>query len=313
MLVSKSSSDEEQVRQILLHLREEDPERFISEAETILVNPDIRFHIKDTVLAFLRTLPDPTAAEWELIARLIATEPPFTTHLWLSIRTLPWFERLDTEGVIAGWLASNAETDHRHALETMLGAVKERPDLMAELLAPYAGRAADYPAWLAWITRFANVYESRALFDLVLDAIRRGDYQGNEHALWLSLHGLGQRRPSWGAELLAAYLWQIGLRRPSARRPESPCSGPEIDSSTPPSRRTAQSAEGAPEPFCELLLPYMCHVMQLTRGLIAGTSDLRSTFLRSTSHQRPSARPRCRTLSHGERSPLSVQAGHHRG
>ena len=56
---------------------------------------------------------------------------------------------------------------------------------MAELLAPYAGHAADYPAWLSWITRFGNLCKSRALFELVLAAIRRGDYQDIEHTLWV--------------------------------------------------------------------------------------------------------------------------------
>jgi hypothetical protein len=80
------------------------------------------------------------------------------------MRTVPWFERLDAEGVIAGWLASHNLADHAHAIEVMLGAATKRADRMAELLAPYAGHAADYPAWLSWITRFGNLYKSRALF-----------------------------------------------------------------------------------------------------------------------------------------------------
>ena len=77
------------------------------------------------------------------------------------MRTVPWFERLDAEGVIAGWLASHDPADHAHAIEVMLGAAAERADRMAELLAPYAGQAADYPAWLSWITRFGNLHKSR--------------------------------------------------------------------------------------------------------------------------------------------------------
>jgi hypothetical protein len=44
------------------------------------------------------------------------------------------------------------------------------------------------------------------VFELVLAAIRRGDYQDIEHTLWVAAHGPGQRRPAWAAELLAAYL-----------------------------------------------------------------------------------------------------------
>ena len=31
-------------------------------------------------------------------ARLIAANPPFANQLWLSLRTTPWFDRLDAEG-----------------------------------------------------------------------------------------------------------------------------------------------------------------------------------------------------------------------
>ena len=50
-----------QVRQILLHIRDDDPERFIREAEAVLAHRKIRFHIKAVVLAVLRSLDDPTA------------------------------------------------------------------------------------------------------------------------------------------------------------------------------------------------------------------------------------------------------------
>jgi hypothetical protein len=49
-----------QVRQILLHIRDDKPERFTREAEAVLAHPKIRFHIKAVVLAVLRSLADPT-------------------------------------------------------------------------------------------------------------------------------------------------------------------------------------------------------------------------------------------------------------
>lgn len=252
-----------QVRQILIHLRDEDPERYITEVEAVLNGQQIRYHITATVLAFLRAVTGPTVAEWEMIARLIATAPPFGDQLWLTMRTLPWFERLDAEGVIAGWLASNEAADHRHALEVMLGAVKERPDRMAELLAPHAGRAADYVASLSWITRFGSIPGSRALFELVLTAVRRGEYRGVEHALWLAAHGLGQSRPEWAAELLQAYLSD----RPGAFDLDAAGHVAALQLTEHSALELAsQSAEGAPERFCELLLPYMRQVMQLTEG-----------------------------------------------
>lgn len=250
-----------QVRQILVHLRDEEPQRYVSEVEAVLSGPAVRFHIKDTVLASLQALTDPTASEWQMMARLVARALPFADRLWVTMRTVPWFERLDAEGVIAGWLASHDPADHAHAIEVMLGAATERPDRMAELLAPYAGQAAGYPAWLSWITRFGNLHKSRALFELVLAAICRGDYQDIDQTLWIAAHGLGQRRPAWAAELLAAYL----ADRPHAFDLDELGSVGALRSTEHVALELAsQSADGAPGQFCELLLPYMLQVMQLT-------------------------------------------------
>jgi hypothetical protein len=250
-----------QVRQILAYLRDEDRERYLTEVESVVGHAVVRFHLKELVLAFLRSLTGPTAAEWAMISRLIAADPPFANQLWLTLRTLPWFDRLDAEGVIEQWLASEVEADHYHALDVMLGGVTERLDRLAALLATHAGRAADYPIWLNWIIRFGDMYQSRPLFDLVVDAIRRGDYQGHEQGLWLATSGRGQRQPGWAVELLTAYLadqpgaWDLDdIGRVKALR-LGEHSAIELAS---------QSAAGAPEQFCQLLVPYVLEVMALT-------------------------------------------------
>ena len=256
-----------QVRQILIRLHGDDPERFVSEVEAILTDPDARFHIKDLVLAFLRALTEPTVAEWGLMGRLIAAGLPFADRLWLTMRTLPWFKRLDAEGFIADGLASSDNADHRRVLELMLGAVKEQPDRIAGLVAPYAGRTPDYPAWLSWIIRFGNIYESRALFELVTAAIRRGDFEGIEHALWLGVHGLGQQQPGWAAELLGTYL----AERPHAFDVDTAGRVMALNLTDHALKElTAQSAEGAPQEFLEQLVPYLLQVMELTGAQPAG-------------------------------------------
>jgi hypothetical protein len=61
-----------QVRQILLYIRDDDPTRFVCEAEAVLAHPEVRFHIKAAVLAVVRSLPDPSQADWQMIERLLA-------------------------------------------------------------------------------------------------------------------------------------------------------------------------------------------------------------------------------------------------
>jgi hypothetical protein len=252
-----------QVRQILLYLRDDDPARFVREAEAVLAHPKVRFHIKAVVLALLRSLPDPSTADWQMIQRLMGPEGPVATNLWLTVRTPPWFDRMDAEGAIAGWLATEDDAVRAQVMDVLLGAIKERPDRMAELIAPYAGTTAQYPNWLAWITRFANVHESRALFELVLDAVRRGDYNDREQALWMAVFGLGEHQPTWAVELLRTWL---------ADR----TGGLDLDANDQVTalRVTEHSlvelarhaADQAPLQFCQALVPYMLRVMSLTEG-----------------------------------------------
>jgi len=121
--------------------RDEDQERYLTEVKSVLSEPGIRFHIKETVLAYLGSLSDPTAGEWDMVAHLALAGLPFADRLWAAIRTRPWFDCLDAAGSIERWLAEDDAVNHNHALGIMLAAVKERPDRIAELLAPHASKA----------------------------------------------------------------------------------------------------------------------------------------------------------------------------
>ncbi len=250
-----------QVRQILNYLRGPDPERFVAEVEGLLTNSRVRFHIKDVVLAIVRALSDPTSAEWEMVSRMLELRPPFEDRVWQCLRTLPWFGRLDAEGVLEEWLAGDDERYHNYALNVMVGAAKHRPDRIAELLQPYAGRAEKYGDWLSWIVRLANVHESRPLFNLLLDAIRSGEVSSYGHYVWMFTHDLAEHQPTWAVELLTVHL----VLRPEARtRDDAGKVVTLLDRDHALIRMVGQAAVGAPQEFCELLIPYMLTVMRLT-------------------------------------------------
>jgi len=149
-----------QVRQILLQIRDDDPERFIRETEAVLSHPKIRFHIKAVALAVLRSLPNPTKAEWQMIEQLMSPAEPLTPHLWATVNAVAWFDRLDAEGAVAHRLASSDLTTYERVMLAIVESTKLRADRMAQLIAPYAGTNPQYPNWLAWITRFADVHTS---------------------------------------------------------------------------------------------------------------------------------------------------------
>src|SRR5205823_6112275 len=119
----------------------------------------------------------------------------------------------------------------------------------------------DYPRWLAWVVRFADLQDSRKLFDLVLAALRTGHISASDHDLWLSCDPLGDHRPDWAVELIHVVL---------AERPESM----EVndDGEIPFLRSTeygaldliAKSANAVPELFCTTLIPDLLNLMGAT-------------------------------------------------
>ncbi len=78
-----------QVRQVLVHLHAEQPERFVVEVEALLVEEGIRFHVKEVVLALLRALQSPSRAEWQIIERQFAADSEISDRLWFVVRTTP--------------------------------------------------------------------------------------------------------------------------------------------------------------------------------------------------------------------------------
>ncbi|MEV5413509.1 hypothetical protein AB0K60_32340 [Thermopolyspora sp. NPDC052614] len=249
-----------QVRQIMNHLRELEPDRFVTEVEALLTSPDIRYHIKDVALALLSALDDPSAREWEMVARILEARPVFVERLWRSLRTVGWFKRLDAEGMIQEWLAGADEAAQGRALEVMSSGAKYDPGRMADLLRPHVAIGA-YPSWLQWVVRFADIHKSRPLFELLLDAVRRGQYDTAEHELWLSAHDLGEHQPAWAVELIAAYL----VDRPGAMQLNSNGKvAALLDRDHSAIKLVQLGATEAPQLFCDLLLPYMLRVMAAT-------------------------------------------------
>jgi hypothetical protein len=248
-----------QVRQILTHLRASCADRFVEEVRTLLTSNDIRFHIKAAVLAVLGGITDPATHEADMLVDVAAGHPPYEARLWSHLRTPAWFSRLDADGHIADWLRAGEEAQTR-ALNLMVGVAATLPDRLAALLAEHR-EAPLYPDWLRWVVRFAELRASRPLFDLFLDAIRSGRYDGYEHDLWLSVHNLAEEHPDWAVEVLVAFL----VDRPGALEQNEQGQVNTLKSRDYQGTDLARkAAAGAPQQFCALLLPYLLEVMEVT-------------------------------------------------
>ena len=249
-----------QVRQILQHLYEREPERFRVEASSVLTSEQVRFHIKATVLAVLSNLDAPTSEDAEVIFEVAATVPWLEEQLWLHTRRAPWFRRFYEYGMIDAWLDSGEPTLPQRAVNLMVSAVKELPSKVAELLRVRQA-APEYLNWLRWIARFSDVHQNRALFDLVLAAVRDGGFDAAEHELWLAVHDLGKHRPLWAIELIQA-------------RVIDHAEGLLLDESGSVAllklreygavEMVREAATAEPLAFVETVVPFLCQVMAAT-------------------------------------------------
>lgn len=192
-----------QVRQILQHLSEREPERFRDEITTVLMSDQVRFHIKETVLAILSNLSDPTSEDAAVILEVAATEPSFGEQLWSHTRSASWFNRFQEDGQIDVWLDSGEPTLQARALNLMMTSIREYPVKVAELLRARQD-APQYLEWVRWTSGRADAHHSREMFDLLLAAVRAGGFDAEGSELWLTTHDLAKHRPLWAIELLRA-------------------------------------------------------------------------------------------------------------
>ncbi|MFC7380644.1 AAA family ATPase [Sphaerisporangium rhizosphaerae] len=249
-----------QVRQIANHLRELDEERFVREIRDLLLDPAVRYHLKDVAITLLGGLSVPTGLECALVVDVLSKVPLFADQLWLALRTGDWFRALDDEGLIEEWMSGADEALRSRAVEIMAGGVRDHPDRVAAILGAHSAADA-YPRWLHFIVMAGTVADSRTLFDLVVSAVRQGNYAGTEHALWISVHGLAQRRPEWALELMAAHLDE----RLDALALDDAGNVAALTSRDHEALELLRTgARLRPELFCRKFLPYMRRVMALT-------------------------------------------------
>ncbi|MCF3106580.1 hypothetical protein IPZ58_34195 [Streptomyces roseoverticillatus] len=249
-----------QVRQVLDHLRDLDPERFAEEVEGLLTSPGIRYHLKDVTLAVLRGLEAPTATEWDAVARVLDTRPSFQTHLVNAVGNAAWFRRADDEGVIENWLNSADARERDWAVRMMVAAAGTFPDRVASLLEPNAS-GPQYGSWLLQIVRFARLADSRRLFDLVLDSVRSGLLTGLEYILWFSVGDLAAEEPAWAVEWLGVLLAD---RRDALQLDGQGRVAVLLTSEHAALGLVSAAALGAPEEFCVRLLPVLLDVVSAT-------------------------------------------------
>ena len=190
-----------QVRQILELLRERDPDRFRTEIEAVLSSADVRFHIKDTVIAVLANVSAPTLEDVELVLRLAELDSTLTKQLWLQLARPTWFGPFYAHGHIERWLDSDDAALRDRSVNWMGNAGAEHGAEVAELLSA-RNQSSDYVMWLRRVAQRTDLHHQRRLFELLLDAVRAGQIYPADQNVWLSAHELPEHQPLWAIEML---------------------------------------------------------------------------------------------------------------
>lgn len=115
-----------QVRQILSVARDHDRTTYLKDLDFILTDPRVRPHVRDLVIRWLQTIPDPTFAEWELVLAHDRSSEALPRHVGKVVfSNAGWIRLLDAHGIIADWLNASHDDDLRWALRAIETVAKD--------------------------------------------------------------------------------------------------------------------------------------------------------------------------------------------
>ncbi len=262
-----------QVRQVLLHRRDDDPGSALRDVDAVLNDGGIRPHLKAIVISLLGALDDPTEAEWRLLEPSLASE--LFDHVLRSIHgSASWFDLLDTIGVFDLWLNGTDETLVNRAIWLMRGCMRDRLDRVAQLLAPFLSTSASWDRRLVSTVLSADLETSREMFDLCLALVNSGAAddalvgRNGSSRLWHTAHTLADNNAEWACQLIAACCDRLSALASIVGygNPFEMSIGPHGSDGL----AVKQAADSAPREFVDLLLPF---VLRVLNGSVAQDDD----------------------------------------
>ena len=268
-----------QVRQVLIYLRDADPERYCKELCALLTDEKIRYHLKDLAVAVAVDMPNPEEAEWNVLAPWIESEleaiktgipntDKFASLVWSRFfSSQPWFQIADAKGLIADWLSS--QNDHLVDMGVNYVRAHQRHsgDRMAELLEPFVGRRGDWTQRFQSIMQWADIGSTRRFFDLFLRLIDDGtldvvpgstDNNRTFSGLW---PGLMRPPLDWIPEIIEHWLLRrLSIIQEASAPRASPNWNDLFNYYDPDSKPIYDSATKFPEKFVQHVLPVILKI-----------------------------------------------------
>lgn len=212
-----------QLRQVLVYLRDDDPNRYLANLRQILHSSKIRPHLKLLAIELVAAVHDPTEDEFaclrpfldsELHHRHAKTANPdkIASRAWdifFASRTL--FTLSDRLGLVRDWLHSQDAWFNDLAINYLRWQLHQHANRVAELVETFESSPDWNPRLCALVER-GDLEKGRRFFELVLRLLDRGvldrakaPFYANG-GFWTTVSGLAEAQPTWAAELAAHWL-----------------------------------------------------------------------------------------------------------
>lgn len=262
-----------QVRQVLAYRRESDTNSYARDLVEMLLDPDVRVHLKLLIVRWLRTLPQPTVAEWAAVYELLESEDErLRGHVLSLISGSPaMFDLADEAGVIGAWLNASDEALRDRAFVVLAGAQRARPARVAGMIAGFDCASERDRQRLTYLVRWTDLAADEAFFEFFLRILTAGCLDELERVFavndtfWSLAHELTEKQPAWMARFISGY-----LRRRLALAAASGASEPLRNQHWVPDPLErdlfSKAALGAPEAFSGEILPLVVELIEGARS-----------------------------------------------
>ena len=271
-----------QVRQILLYLRDTEFDRYIANLEETLSSPDVRFHIKQVILALLADLSEPVRQEWDVLSTFAGRNfnDPVTRQSWVTVRRPSWFRLVDSLGLVQQWLDDPNDGFVDQTVLLLRVVQSQLADRVAELVEPYVDKSELWNSRLLHLAGWGDWSQGRRFLELVLRLIDKGildDAKGPiavNSDFWSLMHRLQYRHQSWGCEVAGHYFNRRRRLSLDAGQPNPfDFNNGTIADSQSAEETLSKLASNAPESFIREVMPFMRAVIedcatQERRGLL---------------------------------------------
>jgi hypothetical protein len=260
-----------QVRQMLALIHDEDPNRFISEVQSLFTNDKVKFHIQLVALAILSEQDRPTQSEAKLVGDFMQSRVPISDHFWKYLNSPGWFKALYDEGYISKWLISKDNNFINWTLKLCSTAMSARSSEVVGLLRANKPKIQNYDNVMRWLIRVTREQWTSEFLDLILEEIRRGLYNpklikdGSKSDLFTLFKGFSDKSADYLMLLLLAFF----VEQPQALSVEKEkYFGSKISLLTLRESHISDAirkvAKQYPTEFLAIFMPYFLKVLELT-------------------------------------------------